>query len=134
MENKNKLSKNILDKLNIGPILQNNISELSGGELQRILIAFVMAQEPNILLFDEPFAGIDIGGEETIYQHLKHIVAKKYLTVIMVSHDMSVVFNLANKVICLNKKMICFGSPESVITPANLKKLYGIGAGLYHSH
>ncbi|KKS19111.1 MAG: hypothetical protein UU76_C0006G0020 [Parcubacteria group bacterium GW2011_GWC1_41_7] len=113
------------------------LKELSGGELQRILIAFVMAENPNVLLFDEPMAGIDIGGEETIYQHLQHIVKEHGLTVLMVSHDLSVVFRIADKVICLNKTIQCIGAPKE-IKDTMLEDLYGGDVALYphagHDH
>lgn len=107
-----------------GHLEDKRLGELSGGELQRTIIAFVLAQEPNVLLFDEPFSGIDIGSEETIYQHLKHIVKSKKLTVIMVSHDLSVVFRLADRIICLNKTIRCIGCSKD-IKENHLEDLYG---------
>ena len=133
IKDENKI-KEYLEFSKAGHLENKKLGELSGGELQRILIAFVMVQEPNILLFDEPFSGIDIGGEETIYQHLKYIVAKKHLTMIMVSHDMSVVFNLANKVICLNKTIKCIGEPKNIKENV-LEELYGSEVALFqHLH
>lgn len=121
---------NYLEFSKAGHLENKKLGELSGGELQRVLISFVMAEEPDILLFDEPFSGIDIGGEETIYQHLKHIVESKNITIIMVSHDLSVVFNLANKVICLNKTIKCVGEPKNIKENV-LEDLYGSEIALF---
>ncbi len=111
-------------------LLDQRLGQLSGGELQRVLIAFVLAEEPDVLLFDEPLSGIDIGGEETIYQHLVHTVKAKKLTVLMVSHDLSVVFRLATKVICINKTVRCVGEPRSIRDDV-LQDLYGGEVALF---
>lgn len=111
-------------------LLDQRLGQLSGGELQRVLIAFVLAEGPDVLLFDEPLSGIDIGGEETIYQHLVHTVKVKKLTVLMVSHDLSVVFRLASKVICLNKTVRCVGAPRDIRDEA-LQDLYGGEVALF---
>lgn len=111
-------------------LLDQRLGQLSGGELQRVLIAFVLAEEPDVLLFDEPLSGIDIGGEETIYQHLVHTVREKKITVLMVSHDLSVVFRLASKVICLNKTVRCVGAPRDIRDEA-LQDLYGGEVALF---
>lgn len=105
---------------------------LSGGELQRTLIAWALIGDPTVLLFDEPTAGIDIGGEETIYQLLHGLQDSRGLTILLISHDLNVVYQYANTVLCLNKKMICFGEPASVLDPKALAQLYGGEAKFYH--
>lgn len=115
-------------------IEKSKLGELSGGQFQRVMIAKALLHEKKILIFDEPSAGIDIVGEQTIYDLIKKINQERGTTCLIVSHELNVVNKYANKVICLNKKMICSGTPETVITPQNLKQLYGIGAGLYHTH
>lgn len=110
------------------------LGELSGGQFQRVMIAKALLHEKSILIFDEPSTGIDIAGERTIYDLIKKINEERGTTCLIVSHELNVVSKYANRVICLNKKMICSGTPETVITPKTLKQLYGIGAGLYHTH
>lgn len=110
------------------------LGALSSGQLQRVMIARVLLHEKDILIFDEPSTGIDMSGEQTIYDLIEKINKEKNTTCIIVSHELNVVNKYAKQVVCLNKKMVCFGSPERVITPETLKKLYGVGAGLYHSH
>lgn len=116
-------------------IFKERVGILSGGEFQRLLIAWAVAEEPDVLLFDEPTAGVDIGAEETIYQTLAKLQKIKGFTILLISHDVNVVYKYATKVICVNKKKICFGSPLDVLNAENLKRLYGEEAALYkHIH
>lgn len=123
-----------LEGVGLKNIEKSKLGELSGGQFQRVMIAKALLHEKEILIFDEPSTGIDIVGEQTIYDLIKKINQERGTTCLIVSHELNVVNKYANKVICLNKKMICSGTPETVITPQNLKQLYGIGAGLYHTH
>lgn len=111
--------------------LSRSISTLSAGEFQRVLIAFALVNRPDILLFDEPVASVDIGGQETIYELLHRLQDIQHFALILISHDLTMVYRYADKVLCLNKAQICFGNPQEVLTPDELKKLYG-GAAFYH--
>ncbi len=114
---------------------QRTLSSLSSGEFQRVLIAFALAQKPDVLLFDEPTSDIDIGGQGTIYQRLEQIADEQGLTMLMISHDLSVVFRYATKVLCLNRGFQCQGKPREILTPARLQELYGTGVSFYqHMH
>jgi len=115
-------------------ILHKQMGDLSGGELQRILIAFALIRHPDILLFDEPTAGIDIGFEETIYTLLHKLQKERGTTLLLISHDLNVVYRYADKVICLNKEMVCHGRPKDVLNPEELAALYGEGAFYGHNH
>ena len=108
-----------------GKILKTPIGHLSGGQFQRSLIAFALLGQPNVILLDEPTASIDQPGEEQIYELLHDIQDKYDITIILVSHDLSVVYRYATEVLCLNKVGLCFGPPESTLTPAVFRKLYG---------
>lgn len=112
-------------------ILTKPLSELSGGQLQRILISWAMLNHPDVLLFDEPTAGIDVGAEETIYTILHKLQSDRGTTVILISHDLNIVYRYADKVLCVNKTMICHGKPEDVLNPKELAQVYGEG-GFYH--
>ena len=115
-------------------VLSSLLGTLSGGELQRILIGWSMLGEPNVLLFDEPTSGIDIGGEETIY-HFLHELHKKYdLTIVFITHDIHIVYEYADLVICLNKTMICSGQPQQALSPEILVKLFGHSGVYAHAH
>lgn len=116
-------------------ILQKRIGALSSGQLQRILIAWALVDNPNILLFDEPTSGIDIEGEETIYNLLNQIEKERDLTIILITHDLSVVYKFADLVLCLNKKAVCQGPPQEVLKLENLNRLYGGEIKIYkHGH
>ena len=94
-----------------------------------------MLDNPDVLLFDEPTAGIDVGGEETIYNLLKKLHGERNMTIFLISHDLNIVYKYANNVLCLNKEMICYGVPSTVLDPSALQKLYGGEAGFYkHEH
>jgi len=113
-------------------ILKQRLGWLSGGQLQRVLIAWALLDNPDVLLFDEPTAGIDVGGEETIYNLLKKLHSERGLTMLLISHDLNIVYKYANNVICLNKQQICFGEPHTVLNPNELSALYGGDAQFYH--
>ena len=116
-------------------VLNQRLGWLSGGQLQRVLIAWALLDNPDVLLFDEPTAGIDIGGEETIYNLLKKLHEERGLTMLIISHDLNIVYKYANDVLCINKEMICHGIPSEVLDPAALAELYGGEAGFYqHKH
>ena len=106
-------------------ILNRRIGLLSGGEFQRVLIAWALLDHPDVILFDEPTAGVDIGAEDSIYKLLRKLQIKHGLTIILISHDLNIVFKYADQVICLNKKMLCAGPPHQVLNHENLGKLYG---------
>lgn len=105
-------------------IMATPIGHLSGGQFQRALIAFALLGRPDVLLLDEPTASIDEVGQEQIYKLTRGLQEKYNMTIILVSHDMGVVSEYATKVLCLNKRGLCFGPPES-ITFEVFKKLYG---------
>ncbi len=113
-------------------ILNQRMGFLSGGQFQRILIAWSLIGNPDVLLFDEPTSGIDIGGEETIYNLLHELHDKNNLTILLISHDLNIVYKYADTVICLNKEQVCFGEPHAVLSPEELSSLYGGDAQFYH--
>ena len=116
-------------------ILKQRLGLLSGGQLQRVFIAWSLLNNPNVLIFDEPTTGIDVGGEETIYNLLKKLQTERGLTIIMVSHDLNIIYKYANNVLCVNKSMVCYGVPNTVLDPTALSKLYGGDISFYkHGH
>lgn len=115
-------------------LLQARIGVLSGGELQRILIAYALIGKPDILFFDEPSTGIDVGGEETVYNLIHRLAHEAGLTVFLISHDTDVVYEHATTVLCINRKLVCHGVPHEVLTGDMLRKVYGHHAGTYEHH
>lgn len=106
-------------------ILNKKLGNLSGGELQRVLIAWSILDNPDVVLFDEPLTGIDIGGEETIYSLIHDLSHTKQSTMLLISHDLSMVYKYADNVLCINKKQVCLGIPSEVVNDENTRKLYG---------
>ncbi len=123
-----------LNHLNIAATLNSKLGSLSGGQLQRVLIERSMLGDPTILFLDEPASGIDIAGEQTFYDLILHLHREHGCTVIMVSHELDVVATFADTVLCLNRKLVCQGRPEQVLTPDTLQRLYGKEASVYRHH
>jgi zinc transport system ATP-binding protein len=115
--------------------LNANLGTLSGGQFQKALIAFALLGQPNVILFDEPTASLDELAEERIYDLLQQLKQEHGLTIILVSHDLSVVYRYATTVLCLNKAGVCFGNPKEVLTPEALEALYSAPPKYYqHLH
>jgi zinc transport system ATP-binding protein len=112
---------------------RKKIGDLSSGQFQRVLIAWGLVGNPQVLLFDEPMTGVDIGAEETIYNLLAKLKGEMDLTILLVTHDLSVVYKFSTDVICLNRQPICYGPPQEVLTPESLQRLYG-GEVKYYQH
>lgn len=113
-------------------VLSKNTGNLSGGEFQRVLMAWVLIGQPEILFLDEPTTGIDLGGGETIYSLLKKIQQEKKLTIILVTHDLNIVYDFTDKVLCLRRKThTCFGSPREVMSPKALEEIFGTKIKFY---
>jgi len=116
-------------------MLETPVGHLSGGQFQRGLIGFALIGNPNVLLLDEPTASIDESGEEHIYELILRLQDQFKLAVITVSHDLSFVYRYATKVLCLNRRSVCRGTPRAALTPEVLEQLYGPSHGYYqHDH
>lgn len=124
--------KNTLNHLRCLHLLDKRLNAVSSGELQRILIGYAIYRKPTLLLFDEPTSGVDVEGEETIYDLIDHLAKDLSLTVLLISHDLNVVYRRIDEVICLNKKMICYGPPAAALTTEKIKELYGAEVNFYH--
>jgi zinc transport system ATP-binding protein len=115
-------------------ILRKNLGELSGGQTQRLLIAWALLKHPEVLLLDEPTAGVDAGFEETVYALLHRVQQERETTLLLISHDLSVVYRYAQHVLCLNKTVLCQGPPVEALSPASLASLYGETGFYRHNH
>lgn len=115
-------------------ILNQQLINLSRGQMQRVLISWAILSHPQVLLFDEPTAGIDIAGEESVYNALHKLQDERGITIIMISHDLNIVYRYANNVLCLNKERLCYGEPAKALTSEQIKRLYGESAFYHHLH
>lgn len=113
----------------------DRVGDLSAGQLQRVLIAWALAGDPDVLLFDEPTTGLDLGGEETIYGLLSRLSRERGLTMLIVTHDLAAVHRLSTSVLCINRRLVCHGRPLDVLTPEGLQRLFGAEVKYYaHAH
>jgi zinc transport system ATP-binding protein len=128
--------ENALEELDAKHLLYKKISDLSGGELQRVLIANAILNKPEILLFDEPTAGIDAIGEKQFYNLVTQIHKKYQTTIVLVSHDIHSVFVRSSRILCLHDKSICCtGTPAAVSNNKTLKELFPTYLSPYrHKH
>jgi len=113
-------------------ILNSGFGEISVGQRQRVLIAWAVIAKPDVLLFDEPTADVDIVGQKSIYEMLHKLQHDLNLTVILVSHDLNIVYKYSDKVICLNRKKICEGAPNEILNTERLLEIYGGEKAFYH--
>jgi ABC-type Mn2+/Zn2+ transport system ATPase subunit len=127
---------NIFSAVGLAPsLLERRFGAVSTGQFQRMLIAWALVDEPRVLLFDEPTSGIDVGGQETIYSLLHKFWLERNLTILLVTHDLNIVWEHGDNVLCMNKKTLCYGKPREVITPEGLEEIYGTGIKFYkHQH
>ena len=123
----------VLERVNLIGKKTEKISDLSGGQLQRLLLARAIVHEPKFLILDEPEAGVDVGGEQLFYELLKNLSKKDGVTILLASHEVSLINQFADTVICINKQLVCYGKPKKVLTDDTFKKLYG-GGVMYYSH
>ncbi|MBR7133578.1 MAG: metal ABC transporter ATP-binding protein [Clostridia bacterium] len=112
----------VLQKVGLDSLAQRQISELSGGEFQRLLIARALAANPQILLLDEPTANIDAASADKIFEILAEINLSG-VTVVTVTHDLSVAVSAASRLVCINRELVYCGSPE--LTDEIIKAMYG---------
>ena len=113
-----------LEIVGLSDYADRQISQLSGGQFQRVLIARCLVQEADYILLDEPFVGIDSVSEEIIMNTLRDL-KKAGKTVLIVHHDLGKVPHYFDQVLLLNKELIAFGPTKETFTKANLKQAYG---------
>jgi len=115
-----------LAKVKAEHLLHRKLGTLSGGELQRVLLALALDPIPDLLLLDEPVAGIDHNGLELFYNIVSELRRNYDLSIILVSHDLDLVARYADRVVLMNKTMICSGSPREVFSDERTSKIFGM--------
>ncbi len=127
-----------LDEAGALRTLNQQLSKLSGGETQRVLIARALLRRPNLLILDEPASGVDFTGEADLYDLIGRLRDSHNLGVLLVSHDLHVVMARSDRVICLNGHVCCSGKPEDVSQHAAYLRIFGPHAatvlGVYRHH
>jgi zinc transport system ATP-binding protein len=124
----------VLELVGISPAgASRSIGTMSGGHFQRLLMAFALVGDPNVLLLDEPTAGVDEPGQERLNELVRRLQREQGLTALFISHDLSVVYRYATDVLCLSRGQACLGPPRTILTPALLEATYGAPVD-YHIH
>lgn len=113
-----------LEQMGILPLSKKAIGDLSGGQQQRVFLARALAQEPHILLMDEPFTGVDVTTQESTLSVMKDL-RRKCVTVLASTHDLGLAQDNFELVLLLNHRVIAFGSPEAVFTPQHMRQAFG---------
>ncbi|HTS90108.1 MAG TPA: metal ABC transporter ATP-binding protein [Gemmatimonadales bacterium] len=124
-----------LDLVSLAPgVVRQPIGTLSGGQFQRLLLGFALMGRPTVLLCDEPTAGVDEPGEERLYTMLHRLQVEERLTLLLISHELNVIYRYATAVLCLSlAQRPCLGPPVEVLTPERLQKMYGAPVQ-FHRH
>ncbi len=117
-------------------LLDRPVDRISGGELQRVLLALALEPNPELLLLDEPAAGIDFQDQEKFYELIARLNRERDVTIMLVSHDLSVVSKHAHHVLCLKDGTLrCEGPPRKILNGEVLRETFGSNRGLYaHEH
>lgn len=125
-EHDRTIALTMMERMDIAHLADHPVTALSGGEKQRVFIARALAQQPEILLLDEPNAHLDIAHQIDVFTILRTLVKESGLTVISVSHDLNLAGTFSNRIAMLVcGSLVTIGSPEEVLTEARIKEVFG---------
>ena len=132
------LARAALKEAGVADLERAQLNKVSGGELQRVLFARALLNDPELLVLDEPVQGVDLSGQADLYQLIAKVRDKHNCGVLMVSHDLNVVMANTDTVICLNRHVCCHGHPDHVSTDPAFLELFGERfsdtLAVYHHH
>lgn len=120
-----KMITKVLILFSIEHLAKNSLQKLSGGEMQRVLLARAMLNNPQILVLDEPMQGVDITGQAELYQLLTKMRSMLNCAILMVSHDLNIVMANTDEVLCVNHHICCSGTPEKITNDPKFIHLFG---------
>jgi len=127
----------VAEQVEVVSLLDRPVQNVSGGEFQRVLLARALLRKPDLLVLDEPAQGVDINGQQQLYQLISNIRDQMGCGVLMVSHDLHLVMAATDQVLCLNTHICCQGHPEAVSKHPEYLKLFGSsldGLAVYTHH
>ncbi len=111
-----KTVKQCLDRVHAADLIDKRVGSLSGGELQRVLLALALEPIPNILILDEPLSGVDVEGMETLMDMLDEIRKTYDLSILMTTHDFAMLPRYADQVVLIDQEVLISGTPDKVLT------------------
>lgn len=117
-----------LAEFDVAELIDQPVGTLSGGQLQRVLLAMAVHDTPNLLLLDEPVSGIDKNGMDMFYEKMKYLKETHDLAIIVVSHDLDYVYRYADEAVLIDKTVTASGSPKKVFASDEFKQVFGEGA------
>jgi len=115
----------VITEVNLGEIVNKQLSVLSGGEMQRVLLARSLLNNPDLLILDEPAQNLDISGQLNFYKLIQEIYSKRDISILMVSHDLHMVMVSTKKVLCLYKHICCSGAPQQIAKDPEFLSMFG---------
>lgn len=121
--------EDVLETAGVPDLLDRQMSQLSGGQFQRVLLARALMNAPEVLLLDEATQGLDQPGSAAFYQQIEAVREETGCAVLMISHDLHVVMSASDRVICLNGHVCCQGPPAQVASAPEYRALFGAGTG-----
>ena len=115
----------VITEVNLGEIVNKQLSVLSGGEMQRVLLARSLLNNPDLLILDEPAQNLDISGQLNFYKLIQEIYSKRDISILMISHDLHLVMVSTKKVLCLYKHICCSGAPQQIAKDPEFLSMFG---------
>ena len=125
IDSRSGLRRRVLDEAGVSGVLETLLSDVSAGELRRILLARALLRDPDLLVLDEPAQGVDVGGQADLYRLIGRLRGSRGCGVLLVSHDLTMVMAETDHVICLNRHVCCAGRPEAVARDPSYAALFG---------
>ncbi len=123
--------KAALDEVGAAHLVASPIQDISGGEMQRVMLARALLRQPDMLVLDEPVQGVDVNGQAELYELIGRIRDRHGCGILMVSHDLHLVMASTDRVVCINHHVCCSGTPEVVTRDPAYLELFGPGARAY---
>ncbi|MDC1066514.1 ATP-binding cassette domain-containing protein [Alphaproteobacteria bacterium] len=117
--------KQVISEVDISQLVNKQLSVLSGGEMQRVLLARSLLNNPDLLVLDEPAQNLDISGQLSFYKLIQEIYSKRDISILMVSHDLHLVMVSTKKVLCLSNHICCSGKPQQVAQDPEFISMFG---------
>ena len=117
--------KQVISEVDISQLVNKQLSVLSGGEMQRVLLARSLLNNPDLLVLDEPAQNLDISGQLSFYKLIQEIYFKRNISILMVSHDLHLVMVSTKKVLCLSNHICCSGKPQQVAKDPEFISMFG---------